>query len=311
MGAYDQYLYLSGIQQGRCYETALNRWRQLRSSPTAMTMGILYWQLNDIWEGPSWSSVEWGGRWKPLMYSVKRSYAPVVLTPSGKPQGETFEVWSVNDVMKDLPITYAVYLVPWKATSVLTKEQLIGTHTETIPAGSSKVLQQFDIASVLQDSSQTPSSRCTRTSCFVVITGQYVAEVDSSYAAIPQSAFFLDTFNNIDLADAPAFAISNMRQQSTHSVSFIVSANVTSPFLFLELNNNNNNSQETADRSHSSNAEDGVNGANAGWFSDNNFLALANEDYTLTYHAVEAVDAGVFAQQLQVRSLQSVTTSCE
>ena len=144
-----------------------------------------------------------------------------------------------------------------------------------------------------------------------MITGQYVAEVDSSYAAIPQSAFFLDTFNNIDLADAPAFAISNMRQQSTHSVSFIVSANVTSPFLFLELNNNNNNSQETADRSHSSNAEDGVNGANAGWFSDNNFLALANEDYTLTYHAVEAVDAGVFAQQLQVRSLQSVTTSCE
>lgn len=313
MGTYDQYLYLSGIQQGRCYETALNRWRQLRSSATAMTMGILYWQLNDIWEGPSWSSVEWGGRWKPLMYSVKRSYAPVVLTPSGKPQGDTFEVWSVNDVMTDVPITYAVYLVPWKATSVLTKEQLIGSHSETIPAGSSKVLKEFDVAAVLKESSNNPSSRCTRSSCFVLITGQYAAEVDSTYSAIPQSAFYLDTFINAELASGPAFVISNMLQQSAHVVSFTVSANVTSPFLFLELNNNNHDSDSKVEAGGplSSKSQEGVNGANAGWFSDNNFLAVANAEYTLTYHAVEEVDVTVFVQQLQVRSLQSVTTRCE
>ena len=48
-------------------ETEWYRRRQVEVDPDTglgLTMGALYWQLNDIWPGVSWSSLEFGGRWK-------------------------------------------------------------------------------------------------------------------------------------------------------------------------------------------------------------------------------------------------------
>jgi hypothetical protein len=42
-------------------------------------MGSLVWQLNDIWQAPSWVSLGYGGSWKVLHYALKRAYAPVML----------------------------------------------------------------------------------------------------------------------------------------------------------------------------------------------------------------------------------------
>ena len=71
---FENFLYLSQVQQAVAIKTAVEYWRSLKPS----CMGILYWQLNDLWPVASWSSIEYGGKWKQLHYHAKRFYAPVI-----------------------------------------------------------------------------------------------------------------------------------------------------------------------------------------------------------------------------------------
>uniref|UniRef100_V5ED71 Beta-mannosidase A n=1 Tax=Kalmanozyma brasiliensis (strain GHG001) TaxID=1365824 RepID=V5ED71_KALBG len=41
--------------------------------------GLVVWQLNDVWEGTSWSSVEYGGAWKMVQYAMAGMQAPVAV----------------------------------------------------------------------------------------------------------------------------------------------------------------------------------------------------------------------------------------
>ena len=66
-------LLLSQFQHGMAMKMATEAWRSQRPR----CMGTLYWQLNDNWPVASWSSVEYGGKWKPLHYMARRFFAPV------------------------------------------------------------------------------------------------------------------------------------------------------------------------------------------------------------------------------------------
>ncbi len=68
--------WLSQILQGLAIKYAVEHWR--RSMPRGM--GTVYWQLNDTWQAPSWSSLDYYGRWKALHFMAQRFFAPVLLS---------------------------------------------------------------------------------------------------------------------------------------------------------------------------------------------------------------------------------------
>ena len=97
--------YLSQVEQAMGLETASQFWRTLEPS----CMGTIYWQLNDIWPGASWSSIEWDGKWKQSHYHAKRFFAPEIITavPS---EGDKLGIWVVNDTGSDKEYTAVVRL---------------------------------------------------------------------------------------------------------------------------------------------------------------------------------------------------------
>ncbi|MEW9617545.1 glycoside hydrolase family 2 protein, partial [Shinella sp. S4-D37] len=102
------FVYLSQVQQGLAIKTAVEYWRSLKPH----CMGTLYWQLNDTWPVASWSSLDYGGRWKAMHYLVKRFFQPVAV--AAIPEGEAIRFSLVNDTPADVTVDLAIFLIDLK-----------------------------------------------------------------------------------------------------------------------------------------------------------------------------------------------------
>mmetsp|Transcript_16175 Transcript_16175/g.27372 ORF Transcript_16175/g.27372 Transcript_16175/m.27372 type:complete len:197 (-) Transcript_16175:720-1310(-) len=66
--AFEYYLWLSQIQQGRCMQTVFEKQRRGKSVSNIKNMGSIYWQFNTDWQAPSWSALDYSGNWKVSQY---------------------------------------------------------------------------------------------------------------------------------------------------------------------------------------------------------------------------------------------------
>ncbi|XP_075222154.1 beta-mannosidase-like [Lycorma delicatula] len=108
---FKQYIYYSQINQAMSIKTMSEKYRTLRNTLTpdgnGLTMGALYWQLNDVWQAPSWSSIEFGGKWKMLHYFAKKFFSPVLLSPTIIFNNVTVSI--VSDIPTGSSIKVTVY----------------------------------------------------------------------------------------------------------------------------------------------------------------------------------------------------------
>jgi beta-mannosidase len=100
-------------------------------------MGTLYWQLNDVWDGASWSTIESDGTWKAAHYALKRLYNRTIILVDQTPDSLHFHVQQYG--MDTTMIELKWELVSQKGAvleSHTVKTTLIGQHalkTASIP----------------------------------------------------------------------------------------------------------------------------------------------------------------------------------
>jgi beta-mannosidase len=135
---FENFVYLSQVLQAVAIETAVQWWRRLRPA----CMGTLYWQLNDTWPVCSWSSLEYGGKWKLLHYAARRFYAPLLV--AGFLVGEEVQAWVVNDSREKAAGRLTARLTDFDGR-VLRRE----SRAVSIPAGSSRRLLRRPVAQLL------------------------------------------------------------------------------------------------------------------------------------------------------------------
>ena len=129
---FENFVYLSQVQQALAIKTAVEYWRTLRP----VCMGTLYWQLNDNWPVCSWSSVEYNGAWKLLHYAARRFFAPVLLCAWLK--GGRVEVSLVNDLPAEARCRATIAVVAFSG-KLLKKE----SHDVRAPAGSARRVKSW------------------------------------------------------------------------------------------------------------------------------------------------------------------------
>jgi beta-mannosidase len=100
-------------------------------------MGSLYWQANDCWPVASWSSMDYFGRWKALMYYTKRFYAPTLVSVHPEDGKMNFYVVSDSPQTKQAELTVDLLDLDGKRLSTkrvnLTVEPLQGKSYLYIP----------------------------------------------------------------------------------------------------------------------------------------------------------------------------------
>ena len=81
-------------------------------------LGALYWQLEDIWQAPTWAGIEYDGRWKVLHYIAKDIYNPVIIAPLNNVTTGELSIYAVSDLWSNATGSASFAWYSWDGTPI-------------------------------------------------------------------------------------------------------------------------------------------------------------------------------------------------
>ncbi|XP_019408778.1 PREDICTED: beta-mannosidase [Crocodylus porosus] len=214
-------IYLTQVMQAQCIKTETEFYRRSQSEVIdgqGHTMGALYWQLNDIWQAPSWASLEYGGKWKMLHYFAQHFFS--LLLPVAYEDGGVLYIYGVSDLHSDCELTLKVSVHQWSSM-----EPLCTFATEGVPvrAGSAAPIYKEPVNDLLKR-----CGNCTRQSCVVTF---YLVGKGELYS--PRNYHFLSSLKDaVGLEKAQLSA--TISQENDHYI-FVLQTTAVAPFVWLDV----------------------------------------------------------------------------
>jgi len=142
---FEHFLYLNHVLQAEGVSLAMEAHRRAMS----WCMGSLYWQINDCWQAPSWSSTDYFGRWKALHYYARRAFSPLLISPEVK--NDSLYVYIVSDSLTDQHGILRISLYHFDGKLLLKREKEVNVPGNTSTVVWTEPMQTFTERGSLHD----------------------------------------------------------------------------------------------------------------------------------------------------------------
>ncbi|XP_071743985.1 beta-mannosidase isoform X2 [Lepeophtheirus salmonis] len=119
----ERFIYFSQIYQaiGLKVETEhylRSKYTYDESTSEGFTMGALYWQLNDIWPGISWSTINYEGSWKMGHYYIKKTFGSPLVSPLLEENQIKLFIMDEKNILEPLKSIIQVIVQRWDSFQV-------------------------------------------------------------------------------------------------------------------------------------------------------------------------------------------------